>query len=67
MDVGPGGWPFTVFYVDENSMVSDPPVSDKINITAWKKAETKSENESVPAFRITAREDDESDDGDDGG
>ena len=64
MDVGPGGWPFTVFYVDENRMVTDPPVSDKINITAWKKAETKSENESVPAFRITAREDDEeSDDG----
>ena len=64
MDVGPGGWPFTVFYVDENSMVTDPPVSDSINITAWKTAETKSENESVPAFRITAREDDEeSDDG----
>ena len=67
MDVGPGGWPFTVFYVDENMMVSDPPVSDSINITAWKTAVTKSENESAPAFRITAREDEKSDDGDDGG
>ena len=66
MDVGPGGWPFNVFYVDENRMVTDPPVSDSINITAWKKADTKSENESVPAFRITAREDDK-EDGDDGG
>ena len=66
MDVGPGGWPFNVFYVDENRMITDPPISDKINITAWKKADTKSENESVPAFRITAREE-EKDDGDDGG
>ena len=66
MDVGPGGWPFNVFYVDENRMVTDPPVADSINITAWKKADTKSENESVPAFRITAREE-EKDDGDDGG
>lgn len=66
MDVGAGGWPFTVFYVDENMMVTDPPVSDSINITAWKTADTQSENQSVPAFRITARED-EKDGGDDGG
>ena len=67
MDVGPGGWPFSVFYVDENSMVTDPPVSDSINITAWKTATTVSENESAPAFRITAREDEEKEGDDDGG
>ncbi len=67
MDVGPGGWPFNVFYVDENNMVTNPPVSDSINITAWKTATTASENESVPAFRITAREDEEPEEGGDGG